>query len=66
VRGASLSLSGTARPGAAVELLLRQDDGPRFGVAGRTPRELPIFRVGRTVTADASGRWRTAVPVAGA
>jgi hypothetical protein len=64
-RGTSLALSGTARPGAAVELLLRPDEAPRFGVAGRTPRELPIFRVGRTVTADASGRWRTAVPVSG-
>jgi hypothetical protein len=64
-RGTALALSGTARPGAVVQLLLRQEDGPRFGVAGRTPRELPIFRVGRTVTADASGRWRTAVPVTG-
>jgi hypothetical protein len=34
-------------------------------VAGRTARELPVFRVGRTVTADATGRWRTAVPVTG-
>ena len=64
-RGTSLALTGTARPGAAVQLLLRQEDGPRFGVVGRTPRELPIFRVGRTVTADATGRWRTAVPVSG-
>ncbi len=64
-RGTSLALSGTARPGAAVQLLLRQEDGPRFGVGGRTPRQLPIFRVGRTVTADATGRWRTAVPVTG-
>jgi hypothetical protein len=48
-----------------VQLLLRQDEGPRFGVAGRTPRALPLFRVGRTVTADATGRWRTAVPVSG-
>jgi len=64
-RGTSLALSGTARPGTAVQLLLRSDEGPRFGVAGRTPRQLPIFRVGRTVTADAAGRWRTAVPVTG-
>jgi hypothetical protein len=64
-RGTSLALTGTARPGAVVQLLLRQDDGPRFGVAGRTPRDLPIFRVGRTVTADAAGRWRTAVPMGG-
>jgi hypothetical protein len=64
-RGTSLALTGTARPGAAVQLLLRSDEGPRFGVAGRTPRDLPIFRVGRTVTADAAGRWRTAVPLSG-
>jgi hypothetical protein len=64
-RGTSLALSGTARPGAAVQVLLRQEDGPRSVVAGRTARELPIFRVGRTVTADATGRWRTAVPVSG-
>jgi hypothetical protein len=48
-----------------VELLLRPVDGPRVAVAGRTARELPVFRVGRTVTADASGRWRTTVPVPG-
>jgi hypothetical protein len=65
-RGSSLALAGTARPGAAVQLLLRAEEGSRFGVVGRAPRELPIFRVGRTVTADASGRWRTAVPVTGA
>ena len=64
-RGTSLPLSGTARPGAAVQLLLRQDEAPRFGVAGRTPRTLPIFHVGRTVTADATGRWRTSVPLSG-
>ena len=64
-RGSSLVLAGTARPGAVVQLLLRSDEGPRFGVAGRTPRELPIFRVGRTVTADAAGRWRTALPLTG-
>ena len=64
-RGASLALSGTARPGAAVQLLLRPEDGPRSVVAGRTARELPVFRVARTVTADATGRWRTAVPVTG-
>ena len=64
-RGTSLTLSGTARPGATVQLLLRQEGTPRFGVAGRTPRDLPIFRVGRTVKADATGRWRTAVPVRG-
>jgi hypothetical protein len=64
-RGSSLALSGTARPGAAVELHLRQEDGPRSVVAGRTARELPLFRVGRTVTADATGRWQTAVPLTG-
>jgi hypothetical protein len=64
-RGTSLALSGTARPGAAVQLLLRTEDAPRVGVAGRTPRDLPIFRVGRTVTADDTGQWRTAVPVTG-
>jgi hypothetical protein len=64
-RGSSLPLTGTARPGAVVQLLVRPEDGPRTVVAGRTARELPVFRVGGTVTADASGRWRTAVPLRG-
>ena len=64
-RGTAIAIAGTARPGARVELLLRQEDAPRFGVAGRTPRPLPLFRVGRTVTADAAGRWRTSFVLAG-
>jgi hypothetical protein len=64
-RGSSLALTGTARPGAAVQLLVREEEGPRAVVAGRTARLLPVFRLGRTVTADATGRWRAAVPVTG-
>jgi hypothetical protein len=44
---------------------VREEEGPRSVVAGRTARLLPVFRLGRTVTADATGRWRAAVPVAG-
>ena len=64
-RGAAVTLTGTARPGARVEVLFRPEDAPRFGVAGRQPRALPLFRVGRTVTADAAGRWRTSFVLTG-
>ena len=54
--GTAVVLSGTARPGATVEVLFRREDAPGFGVAGRT---LPLHRVGRRLSADAGGRWRT-------
>jgi hypothetical protein len=58
-RGADVTVTGTARPGARVEVLFRRDEGPRPGLAGRAPRPVQVFEVGRTVTADASGRWTT-------
>jgi len=58
-RGSTVVLSGTARPGGTVELLLQSTAAPDAGLAGRRARPLPLFRVGRTATADASGRWRT-------
>ncbi len=58
-RGTPVALSGTARPGAAVEVLFRRDSGPSLTVGGRRDRDLPTFRVGRTVTAGSDGRWTT-------
>jgi hypothetical protein len=57
-RGALVTLTGTARPGAAVEVLFRRE-GPSTTVGGRRDRDLPTFRVGRTVTAGLDGRWTT-------
>lgn len=58
-RGTPVTLSGTARPGAKVEVLLRRDGAPSQSVGGRRSRDLPTFRVGRTLTAGADGRWST-------
>ena len=58
-RGTPVVLSGTARPGARVEVLFRRD-GVALTVGGRRDRDLPTFRVGRTVTAGPDGRWSTA------
>ncbi len=61
-RGSTASVSGTARPGATVEVLLRRDGAPTLMVGGRRDRDLPTFRVGRTVTAGPDGRWATSFP----
>ena len=58
-RGTAVGLSGTARPGARVEVLFRRDGGRSLAVGGRRDRDLPTFRVGRTVTAGPDGRWTT-------
>ena len=58
-RGSTVTLAGTARPGAKVEVLFRRDGEPSLTVGGRRDRDLPTFRVGRTVTANADGRWVT-------
>lgn len=59
-RGTPVPLTGTARPGATVEVLFRRDGAPSLAVGGRRDRDLPTFRVGRTVTAGPDGRWTTA------
>ena len=64
-RGTTVVLSGTARPGATVQVLFRREDAPGFGVGARRPRDLPVFRLGRTLTADAAGRWRTSFVLSG-
>jgi hypothetical protein len=58
-RGSTVTVSGTARPGAKVEVLFRRDGAPSLAVGGRRDRDLPTFRVGRTTTAGADGRWTT-------
>lgn len=58
-RGTTVTLAGTARPGARVEVLFRRDGVPSLMVGGRHDRDLPTFRVGRTVTAGVDGRWAT-------
>ena len=59
-RGTPVTLSGTARPGALVEVLFRRDGDPTIAVGGRRSRpQLPNFRVGRRVTAGSDGRWST-------
>ena len=63
--GAQVTLSGTARPGAKVEVLFRREDAPSFGIAARRSRPLPLFRLGRTLAADASGRWSTTFVMSG-
>jgi hypothetical protein len=57
--GTQVTLTGTARPGARVEVLFRRDGQPTFGVGTRRPREVLSFRVGRVITAEADGRWST-------
>ena len=63
--GSTVAVTGTARPGSSVQVLFRRD-APSFGVAGRRVRALPLFRLGRTLTADAAGRWQTSFVLAGA
>ena len=60
-RGASIALSGTARPGSQVEVLLRRDGQRSLGVGGSRPRDLPIFRVGRVVAVAEDGSWATSL-----
>ncbi len=57
-RGAVVALAGTARPGAQVEVLFRRPERT-FGMAGRRGRSLPLYAVGRVVTAGQDGRWTT-------
>ncbi|MBC7375181.1 MAG: N-acetylmuramoyl-L-alanine amidase [Frankiales bacterium] len=61
--GSTVTLAGTARPGASVQVWFRRDGSPSIG--GRLPRDLPVFRLGRTLTADAAGRVRTSFLLAG-
>ena len=56
--GAVVALSGTARPGARVEVLFRRP-ARAFGIAGRPGRTLPFYAVGRVATAGPDGRWAT-------
>lgn len=58
-RGTPVTLSGTARPGARVEVLFRRANAPSLTIGGRRDRDLPTFRVGRVLTAGADGRWST-------
>ena len=60
-RGSSVVVTGTARPGSRVELLLAADAAPGAGLADRRARPLPRWVTGSTVVADAAGRWRTSV-----
>ena len=62
--GGTVTLTGTARPGATVEVLFRRD-APSAQIASRQARALPLFRLGRTLVADASGRWSTSFALAG-
>ncbi len=57
-RGSAVTLTGTARPGAQVQVYFN-GSGASVTLAGRKPRDLPLFRLGRTLTADAAGRWST-------
>jgi len=56
--GRTVTLRGTARPGATVEVFFRRQGRPSFGIAGRTTSR-PLFRLGRTVVADAGGHYST-------
>jgi hypothetical protein len=58
-RGTTVTLSGTARPGARVEVLFRRANAPSLTVGGRRDRDLPTYRVGRVLTAGLDGRWST-------
>ena len=62
--GTTVLLTGTARPGATVEVLF-QRAAPSTQVASRQARALPLFRLGRTLVADAAGRWSTSFVLAG-
>ena len=64
VAGSTVTVTGTARPGATVEVLFRRD-APSAQVASRQTRPLPLFRLGRTLVADPAGRWTTRFVLAG-
>ena len=53
--GSRVALAGTARPGAIVEVWFRNDGETVRGAV----RALPVFRLGRTLTATSTGRWST-------
>ena len=63
--GSVVTLAGTARPGASVQVWFRRDGSPSVAGGGRKPRDLAVFRLGRTLTADAAGRVRTSFLLAG-
>ena len=60
--GESVRVTGTARPGASVELLSRQQ-APTFGVATRRLRPWTPMRLAATTTADAAGRFTATLPM---
>ena len=54
--GTPVLVRGTARPGAEVSLLVSRGT-PSVAVAGRRPRAVTPYAVGRTVTAGPDGTW---------
>jgi hypothetical protein len=54
--GVPVLLRGTARPGAEVQLLFSRG-APSVAVAGRRPRAVTPYTVGRVVMAGPDGRW---------
>jgi hypothetical protein len=54
--GTPVLVRGTARPGAEVSLLVSPGT-PSVAVAGRRPRAVTPYAVGRTVTAGPDGSW---------
>ena len=56
--GTAVVLRGTARPGAEVQLLFSPST-PSVALAGRRPREVTPYAVGRVLTAGPDGRWST-------
>jgi hypothetical protein len=57
-RGTAVLIQGTARPGAEVQLLFSPGT-PSVAVAGRRPRDVTPYALGRVVTAGPDGRWST-------
>ena len=55
-RGDPVQINGTARPGAEVQLLFSRGT-PSVAVAGRRPRAVTPYTVGRVLTAGSDGRW---------
>jgi len=56
--GTPVVLRGTARPGAEVQVLF-SPGAPSVAVAGRRPRAVTPYSVGRVATAGSDGRWST-------
>jgi hypothetical protein len=62
--GQPVLVSGTARPGAEVQLLFSPGT-PSVAVGGRRPRAVTPYSVGRVLTAGSDGRWTASWTPAG-